>query len=294
MLALIELKDDRSEKVHYDSPGYPIYIRSGRLSHYPNYAAPNHWHDDIELIAVLAGEMKYNVNGEIIDLPGGSGILVNARQMHFGFSDSRSECDFICVLLHPMLLCSASSCENDFILPVVRNDAMQYVFLNREIIWQKNILEQIHFMYTRKDRKTAPLDVQSAFSAIWSLLYENVPPNTNVSSPQNNDLSITKNMVGFIQKYYTRKISLMDIAASGAVGQSKCCKLFAKYFNQTPNIYLTQYRLNKSLGLLRDTDLSITEIALTVGFGGASYYAETFRKWFGKSPTEFRNENMWK
>lgn len=95
-------------------------------------------------------------------------------------------------------------------------------------------------------------------------------------------------MVGFIQKNYTRKISLGDIAASGAVGQSKCCKLFTKYLGQTPNAYLVQYRLNKSIGLLRDTDMSITEIALSVGFGGASYYAETFRKWFGESPTQFR------
>lgn len=291
MPTLIELKDDSSEKVHYDKSDYPIYIRSGKLSHYPNYAAPIHWHDDIEFIAILAGEMKYNVNGEIINLQNGNGILVNARQMHFGFSDARLECDFICILLHPMLLCSTPSYENDYILPVVRNTAMPYIFLDKNTIWQKKILEQIQFMYTRKDLKTAPLDVQSAFSSIWSLLYENIPPNDNTKSLQSNDLNITKNMVGFIQKNYTHKISLMDIAASGAVGQSKCCKVFAKYFNQTPNAYLTQYRLNKSIELLRYTDLSIIEIALSVGFSGASYYAETFRKWFGMSPTEFKNEN---
>lgn len=222
MPTLIELKGDRSEKVHYDSPDYPIYIRGGQLSHYPNYAAPSHWHDDIELIMVLAGEMDYNVNGEIIRLQSGNGILVNARQMHFGFSDSRSECMFICILLHPMLLCPVPSYENDFILPMIQNHAIPYVFLDANTIWQKKILEQIHFMYTKKDQKTAPLDVQTAFSVIWSLLYENIPLDDNAPVLQNNDLNITKNMVGF---------------------------------------------------------------------GGASYYAETFRKWFGMSPTEFRNKD---
>ena len=62
MSVFIELNDDRSEKIPYDSPDYPIYIRQGVLSHYPNYAAPSHWHDDIELIAVLDGEMDYHVN----------------------------------------------------------------------------------------------------------------------------------------------------------------------------------------------------------------------------------------
>ena len=85
------------------------------------------------------------------------------------------------------------------------------------------------------------------------------------------------------------KITLADIAASGAVGQSKCCKLFAKYIGQTPNLYLIQYRLGKSTELLKNTDMTVTEIAYAVGFNGSSYYAEAFRKWCGKSPMEYRN-----
>ena len=40
--------------------------------------------------------------------------------------------------------------------------------------------------------------------------------------------------------------------------------------------------------LLLDTDMSVTEIALSTGFGSASYYAETFRRKLGKSPKEYR------
>lgn len=288
MSVLIELKDDRSEKLPYDSPDYPIYIRRGILSHYPNYAAPIHWHDDIELIAVLDGEMDYNVNGEIIRLRKNKGIFVNARQMHFGFSDSRTECNFICVILHPMLLCAVPAYERNFVLPVVCNTCIPFVFLDPDICWKHAILEQIYFMDQCKGHRAAPLKVQSAFSAIWSLLYENLPSEDRMAVPVSSDLTAARNMIGFIQKNYTRRISLKDIAVSGAVGQSKCCKLFAKYFGQTPNTYLNRYRLNKSLELLQSGDLSITEIALSVGFSGASYYAEIFRKCFGKSPTEFR------
>lgn len=103
MTSLIELNDDYSEAIRYDRPDYPIYVRRGTLSHYPNYAAPSHWHDDVELIAVLDGEMDYNVNGDITTLHPGQGIFVNSRQIHFGFSGSRTECDFICVILHPLL-----------------------------------------------------------------------------------------------------------------------------------------------------------------------------------------------
>lgn len=289
MSEMIELRNDRSEKIHYDCHDYPIYIRKGFLSSYPNYIAPKHWHDDIELIAVLSGEMKYKVNGEVIRLQCGEGIFVNAGQIHFGYSDTCKECEFLCILLHPMLLCTTVAYEQDFVLPIICNSNVPFVFFQMDVSWQEKILKQIYFMYEAcKNRKTMPLLVQSGFVAIWALLYENIPENDSPAY-QSSDLTITKNMVGFIQKNYASKISLASIASAGAIGQSKCCKLFSKYFKQTPISYLNQYRLNKSIHLLHATDMTITEIAFSVGFNSASYYTETFRKWMGKSPTEFKN-----
>ncbi len=284
----LELKDDRSEKVKYDYTDYPIYIRRAFLSSYPNYAAPSHWHDDIEFIAVLSGEMQYNINGEILTMKANEGIIVNTRQLHFGFSEEKKECDFICILLHPLMLCVTDAYERDFVLPLLHNQKAAFVKLDKSVLWHRKILEDIQQMYSVRDKKTAPMKIQNLFSSIWIDLYENIA-HENRTLMQNAELSVLKNIIGFIQQNYTVKISLADIAASGAVGQSKCCRLFAKYIGQTPNLYLMQYRLDKSTELLKNTDMTVTEIAYAVGFNGSSYYAEAFRKWCGKSPTEYRN-----
>ncbi len=291
MSVLIDLRDDRSERVQYDDGGYPIYIRRGILSLYPDYAAPIHWHDDIEFIAVLDGEMDYNVNGAITTLRKGDGIFVNSRQLHFGFSDTRTECAFICILLHPLLLCSTPGYEWDFILPVIRSTT-PYVFLNPDNGWQRDILREIYEIDQCRGQKTTPLKVQSSFSKIWSLLYENILYENPVAYERSADLTAIRNMVGFIQKNYTQKISLQDIALSGAVGQSKCCKLFARFFDLTPNTYLNRYRLGKGLELLRQSDRTVTDIALSVGFGSASYFTEIFHKFYGTSPTEYRRQYL--
>lgn len=288
----MELNEDFSEKVQYDCNDYPIYIQRDLLSHYPNYTAANHWHADVEMIAVISGEMKYNVNGDTLTLRGGEGIFVNTEQMHFGYSDTKTECDFICILFHPMLLCSVPSYEQDFVLPLIRNRRIPFVQLHSDISWERNIYDQICSIYQNKDSKAAALRALSGFSNIWSLLYENMPADDPKNTRQDRDLTITKDMVGFIQKNYAGKLSLADIASSGLVGQSKCCKLFSKYFSMTPTMYLNQYRLNKSIELLRGTDMPVTEIALSVGFASASYYAETFRKWVGMSPTTFRKKEL--
>ena len=55
---VLDMRDDRSEKVKYDYADYPIYIKKALLSTYSNFRAPIHWHDDMEFIYVVSGEMK--------------------------------------------------------------------------------------------------------------------------------------------------------------------------------------------------------------------------------------------
>lgn len=292
----MKLNDDFSEKIQYDFPDCPVFLHRGLLSRYPGRRAPNHWHNDVELIYVLSGRMKYNVNGQIFLLRPGEGIFVNSGQMHFGFSDGENDCRFICALMHPVLLCPAPAWEENYVLPLIENSCAACVHLKPNIPWQKEIcqqicsLEQIWYKSSRTEENTdlAPLKALSVFSQIWYSLCKNVDEGKEIVNRQSFDLTITKNMVGFIQKNYTRKITLADIASSGAVGESKCCRLFSKFFSLTPNAYLNQYRLDKSIYLLENTDLAITEIALQTGFCSASYYAECFRKWFGQSPTKYR------
>lgn len=285
----IEVKDDKSEKVQYQNREYPIYISRNRLSAYPNYGAPSHWHDDVEFIAVLEGEMQYNVNGEVLTMQAGEGIFVNARQLHFGFSRKKKECDFICVLLHPLLLCALPAFERDFVLPLLKNPKLPCVKLDKELEWTGEIYELICKIYTGKEEKRAPVLTQIAFLKIWYLLLEHIPLESGQKVPDP-ELTILKNMIGFIQQNYREKLSLEKIAASGSVGQSKCCILFSRYLKQTPNEYLTQYRLNKGMELLKETGMSVTEVAAAAGFGGGSYFAEVFRKWMGMSPTKYRRQ----
>lgn len=283
----VDLKDDRSEIVHYNFKDYPIYMRKALLSSYNNFEAPPHWHDDIEFISVLQGEMNYNINGEIITIKRNEGVFVNSRQLHYGFSKTKSECEFICVLIHPLMLCISEAIEQNYIVPLLENQSVPYIKLSAETPWQKESFDCILNMYNAKDDTVAPLMISCLFLKIWSLIVKNAAVSESPKT-QSNDFTVLKNMIGYIQKFYQEKITLDDIAKEGAVGQSKCCKLFNKYIGITPNAYLVRYRLNQSAWYLKNTDMSIAEIAQAVGFSGSSFFAETFRKQYHKSPSEYR------
>ena len=59
---------DLSENVDYNNPNFPVYVKEGKLSTYPNFSGISHWHDDLEFIVILNGEMYYEINGQKIIL----------------------------------------------------------------------------------------------------------------------------------------------------------------------------------------------------------------------------------
>ena len=97
-------------------------------------------------------------------------------------------------------------------------------------------------------------------------------------------------MLRFIYEHYDQKISLTQISKAGNVGKTTCCTIFQKYTNETPVSYLISYRIKKGIELLETTDKTISEIALEVGFSGASYFTEIFHRAYGCTPTEYRAE----
>ena len=63
---------------------------------------------------------------------------------------------------------------------------------------------------------------------------------------------------------------------------------FRKHMKLSLFDYLLDYRVEQSLPLLREKDLSITQIAEQTGFGGSAYFAKIFKKEMGISPSQYR------
>ncbi len=52
--------------------------------------------------------------------------------------------------------------------------------------------------------------------------------------------------------------------------------------------YISAIRLNKAIELLRDTEISINDIASIVGYASPNYFAKVFKKSQNLTPSEYR------
>lgn len=282
---------DSSETVAYNNPLFPAYVVYGFLSSYPDYSSISHWHKDLEFILIKKGAMTYNVNGRLIELEEDSGIIVNSRQLHYGFSMEHNKCEFICILLSPELLHMNDWFYQNCIEPITENASCPYLYLRRNG-WMASIMEKLDKIYDSfgkiPAKSSSYFELMDDYFAIMKMLYENLDFENQPRKPEPSDLSSLKNMITYIEEHYMERITLADIALSGACCKSKCSLLFKKYLRDTPINYITKLRLRKSLSTLLGTNSNITSIAYEYGFNGASYYCETFKKYYGMPPLIYK------
>ena len=117
---------DASEVVHYKDPGVPLYAGVGHLSSLANMEMICHWHEDAEYIKAVKGHMVYYINGKKIVLNEGDSVLINSKQMHYGYSEDGSDCEYRCLLFRPGMLSGNDEIIRKYINPITGNPGVLF------------------------------------------------------------------------------------------------------------------------------------------------------------------------
>ena len=78
-----------------------------------------------------------------------------------------------------------------------------------------------------------------------------------------------------------------DIAKAVGVSRSHLYRVFMSNVGQSPIDYLTNYRISEACYLLKNSELSIAEIAVSVGFFDQFYFSRVFKKNKGVPPSRY-------
>ena len=95
-------------------------------------------------------------------------------------------------------------------------------------------------------------------------------------------------MVGYLYQFnYSHDISIDDVAKSVGVSRSHLYRVFMLNVGKSPIDYLTEYRINEACKLLRAGNLSIAEVAVSVGFFDQFYFSRVFKRAKGVPPSKY-------
>lgn len=111
--------------------------------------------------------------------------------------------------------------------------------------------------------------------------------------PQDNHLALVCALSKWIEEHLGRVIHLEELAAYSGYSLWHMQKIFKEVTGTSLGKYIRQRRLAGAIHLLRTSDRSIFDIALDFGFGSQSHFTYMFRKEYGITPFDFRqNQNI--
>src|ERR1700749_4885852 len=87
---------------------------------------------------------------------------------------------------------------------------------------------------------------------------------------------------------YAEPLGVEAMAAAAGLSRAHFSREFRRAFGESPHSYLMTRRLERAAALLRNTDRSVSEICLDVGLVGLGSFTTSFKRHFGKTPTEYR------
>lgn len=105
------------------------------------------------------------------------------------------------------------------------------------------------------------------------------------------NISFPERVEQYIRFHHTENISSKDICQ-----EFNCCRTFlSKNFNQhygkSIRQYITELRIADAKNLLLHSDLSVTEIAFSVGFSDSNYFSSIFKKYVNQSPLAYKKHS---
>ncbi len=129
--------------------------------------------------------------------------------------------------------------------------------------------------------------IQSSL-ALFDILLQSIDLNNRKSDALSAD-SRVQAVIAYLARHYQSSITSADLEKETGFTSKYIGMLFKKKTGMTVKAYQMMLRIHQAERLLRETDLSLSEIANETGFYDAFYFSKMFKRYKGKSPKQFRD-----
>jgi AraC-like DNA-binding protein len=292
-----------ADGIHYFGlTGFPLAIRrvctgAGHTPSHPHdLTEVEHRHEFCEMVVVTRGGAMHWLEGKEFPVTAGDVFLLQGRQRHYFYD--RQNLDLINIMYDPDKIVLPESelrrmpgyCAMFMLEPTYRRQHRFASRLHLKRLPLAHVEQLVGEMERELEEKMPGYEVALRAKLLDMMVYLSRAYN-GADTTEAHALLRVGNVIGALENDFSKDWKLDDLLKIAHMSNSNLMRVFRKATDQTPIEYLVRLRIQRSMALLRNTDLSITEIALEVGFNDGNYFTRQFRKANDVSPSAYRALN---
>ena len=290
----LKVNGELMELTAFGTPMFPCAAWDERFSRFVGGVVPWHWHEEMEIIYVMEGNMQVRCGEKEYVIRAGEALFINGNVLHRCVSaPGETDCHIHSFVFKAELAAGApqGTVQQRYLTPLMRTQALASLPLSRDGGWRQAAIDSFSaaFAAFESDAFGAEMLVQAELTRfLYALVRNESALIEDRTETLDRDAARIKAMLAFIHGHYGDPLTVGDIAGAANLSQSECYRCFAKVLKSTPADYLLQFRTRMAAALLAGTDRDVSDVCFSVGFNSPSYFAKMFRRQLHQTPREYR------
>lgn len=269
-------KMKKYENMKHGTEEFPVGIHETVCEN--GFALYPHIHREFEFLVMSEGKGTVYVENEKFELNAGEGIFINSEELHIGVKTDSERACFFAVVFAPEIFGS-------FALDAVMQKYVEPVIKNK-IRPRRRVDESVVKKLCEIKENPSELKIKALIFDIWDICLSDAEKRAELSKKKM--VEEVKRVMEYIRENYDKEITLESLAKEVNLSKGYLCREFKNVVHMTPFEYLIEVRLDKGCEMLKNTDLTVGEIAQRCGFNSFSYFSKVFNEKKGLSPREYR------
>lgn len=246
---------------------------------------PNHWHDAIEIIYMIKGEVDLTVESASYRLHEGQCFLINSCVIHSTKCTSPNTGIVFQIPIEFIKIYIPEVQQLQFVLSDPSDNPIQQTKLNifKETLTQMQIVNDIR-------PEGYLLRFNSLLFEVLFQLYHNFSVKVFQANlnHKTKDLNRLNSILSYTHKHYNQPISISEISQIAFLESRYFCRFFKKHMGLTFLEYLNEVRLSHIYQDLITTNDTLQDILEHHGFTNYKLFRKVFFEHFGATPSQIR------
>jgi len=277
---------------------FPFHVRLFHVSQ-KHYTPTLNWHERLELLMPLDGPTRMRMGEQRVDLLPGDMLVVDNLKLHNMESFPGLNTRVVVMSFLPEFVYSPGcpACDYAFLLPFfAKQEGHPHVLRHGDAAAgpvYAALAPLLEHYFLRRDHPHWQSACKASFLQILYALTSRFAASQILRSEfvrHRQRADRLARLFEYVRLNYPERITVAQATQLVHMSPAQFMKVFKLVTGMTFIAYVTRVRVAEAARLLRETDLTIAEIAARTGFSDQSYFDRRFRQTMGKSPRDWRRQ----